>query len=313
MLQALEDRSKKRTKAVVESKGDDNALWIRKIVATVSNRPLVGCRDRGQTRRSRFRFADVRRAAGGGRGCRRARSVARHFERSANRSRAADRGSARRQIEEARRRAEGRREKGRRGHLSFRRSSGASETRWSDFAQDTLYEGVLDTRIEGESNVPQHVNFIVAPNHTSHIDTGLGEKGSRPGRCGADRRGRGGRLLVRHEIQACVHEQLHDACSDRTNGKLAAIAAARDADPERGLQRADLSRRRTSGVGQIAEFKPIIGYLALNQKIGILPIYIWGTYEAFPKGTIIPKRQQHRCEDRCEGRTVFSNTTSCER
>ncbi|MGB5013561.1 MAG: lysophospholipid acyltransferase family protein, partial [Pyrinomonadaceae bacterium] len=41
--------------------------------------------------------------------------------------------------------------------------------------------------------------------------------------------------------------------------------------------------------GQIAEFKPIIGYLALNQKIGILPIYIWGTYEAFPKGMVIPK------------------------
>ena len=40
--------------------------------------------------------------------------------------------------------------------------------------------------------------------------------------------------------------------------------------------------------GLIAEFKPIIGYLALNQKIGILPIYIWGTYEAFPKGMIIP-------------------------
>ena len=26
-----------------------------------------------------------------------------------------------------------------------------------------------------------------------------------------------------------------------------------------------------------------------SSKIGILPIYIWGTYDAFPKGTIIPK------------------------
>jgi len=42
--------------------------------------------------------------------------------------------------------------------------------------------------------------------------------------------------------------------------------------------------------GEIAEFKPVIGYLALNQKVGILPIYIWGTYEAFPKGMTIPKR-----------------------
>ena len=29
----------------------------------------------------------------------------------------------------------------------------------------------------------------------------------------------------------------------------------------------------------------------MNQKIGILPIYIWGTYQAFPKGTIIPKTE----------------------
>jgi long-chain acyl-CoA synthetase len=43
--------------------------------------------------------------------------------------------------------------------------------------------------------------------------------------------------------------------------------------------------------GQIAEFKPVIGYLALNQKIGILPIYLWGTFEAFPKGMTIPPRK----------------------
>ena len=41
--------------------------------------------------------------------------------------------------------------------------------------------------------------------------------------------------------------------------------------------------------GEMSEFKPIIGYLALNQKIGILLIYIWGTFEAFPKGTIPAK------------------------
>jgi 1-acyl-sn-glycerol-3-phosphate acyltransferase len=41
--------------------------------------------------------------------------------------------------------------------------------------------------------------------------------------------------------------------------------------------------------GLVAEFKPIIGYLALNNKTGILPVYLWGTYEAFPKGMTIPK------------------------
>src|SRR5205085_11019280 len=40
MLRLLEERDRRKTKAVVESKGDDNVLWIRKIVATVANRPL---------------------------------------------------------------------------------------------------------------------------------------------------------------------------------------------------------------------------------------------------------------------------------
>ncbi|MBK9529623.1 MAG: AMP-binding protein [Acidobacteria bacterium] len=40
MLQTLEDRSKSKTKTTVEAKGDDNMLWIRKVVASVSNRPL---------------------------------------------------------------------------------------------------------------------------------------------------------------------------------------------------------------------------------------------------------------------------------
>jgi 1-acyl-sn-glycerol-3-phosphate acyltransferase len=42
--------------------------------------------------------------------------------------------------------------------------------------------------------------------------------------------------------------------------------------------------------GAIADFKPIIGYLALNNRTGILPVYLWGTYEAFPKGMTIPPR-----------------------
>src|SRR5690606_28570854 len=40
MLEKLEDRARSKTKSIVESKGDDNTAWMRKIVATVSNRPL---------------------------------------------------------------------------------------------------------------------------------------------------------------------------------------------------------------------------------------------------------------------------------
>lgn len=41
--------------------------------------------------------------------------------------------------------------------------------------------------------------------------------------------------------------------------------------------------------GEMADFKPVIGYLALNTKVGILPVYLRGTYEAFPKGATVLK------------------------
>ena len=42
-----------------------------------------------------------------------------------------------------------------------------------NFVSDILYEQVLETTITGQSNIPVHTNFIVAPNHESHLDTGL--------------------------------------------------------------------------------------------------------------------------------------------
>jgi long-chain acyl-CoA synthetase len=48
--------------------------------------------------------------------------------------------------------------------------------------------------------------------------------------------------------------------------------------------------------GKMADFKPVIGYLALASRVGILPIYLEGTYEAFPKGsTILRSRDVSAC------------------
>ncbi|HMF56296.1 MAG TPA: hypothetical protein VK619_08125, partial [Pyrinomonadaceae bacterium] len=47
-----------------------------------------------------------------------------------------------------------------------------------------------------------------------------------------------------------------------------------------------------SMTGEMAEFKPVIGYLALAAKIGILPVYIHGTYAAMPKGSNIIRSRE---------------------
>ena len=44
--------------------------------------------------------------------------------------------------------------------------------------------------------------------------------------------------------------------------------------------------------GQMADFKPVIGYLALASRVGILPVYLVGTHEAMPKGSNIIKNRE---------------------
>jgi 1-acyl-sn-glycerol-3-phosphate acyltransferase len=45
-----------------------------------------------------------------------------------------------------------------------------------------------------------------------------------------------------------------------------------------------------SETGIMTDFKPSLGYLALTNKCGILPMYLSGTHEAMPKGRYLPRR-----------------------
>jgi long-chain acyl-CoA synthetase len=159
-----------------------------------------------------------------------------------------------------------------------------------DFAQDKLYEGILDTKIDGEGNVPQHVNFIVAPNHASHIDTGLVKKAL-------------GKGVAEQTVAVAAADYWFDTKYKRAymNNFTTLVPIERTGSLRQSLRHVTqilnegynaliFPEGTRSTTGEIAEFKPIIGYLALNQKIGILPIYLWGTYEAFPKGMTIPTK-----------------------
>jgi long-chain acyl-CoA synthetase len=58
---------------------------------------------------------------------------------------------------------------------------------------------------------------------------------------------------------------------------------------ERGYNALIFPEGTRSLSGDLADFKPIIGYLALTCKVGILPIFVHGTYEAMPKGSNLIK------------------------
>jgi long-chain acyl-CoA synthetase len=56
---------------------------------------------------------------------------------------------------------------------------------------------------------------------------------------------------------------------------------------ERGYNALIFPEGTRSLTGEIADFKPVIGYLALACRVGILPMYLQGTYQAMPKGSNI--------------------------
>ncbi len=288
MLQTLEDRAKSKTKTVIEAKGDDNALWIRKIVASVSNRPLsdVVMEDKlADLGFDSLMFVELQAAVedAGGR-------VASPDTLSEVQS-VRELLTAVQRVDKSKKLADEPRVEEKKDEEEIvipsivRRVGNAIV----DFAQDTLYEGVLNTRIEGEANVPQHTNFIVAPNHTSHIDTGLVKKAL-------------GKDVAEQTVAVAAADYWFDTKYKRAymNNFTTLVPIERTGSLRQSLRHVTQilnegynalifpeGGRQESG--QISEFKPIIGYLALNQKIGILPIYIWGTFDAFPKGTIIPK------------------------
>jgi len=289
MLQNLEDRAKTKTKGDAESKGDDNLLWLRKVIASVSNRPLSDISVEDKLTELGFdslMFVELQAAVedAGGRiispdTLNEVQSVRELFtavQRVNKPKKLLDEPKAEEKMEPEE------------IHIpSIVRRIGNSVV---DFAQDTLYSSVLDTKIEGESNVPQHTNFIVAPNHSSHIDTGLVKKAL-------------GKDVAEQTVAVAAADYWFDTKYkraymsnfttlvpiERTGGLRQSLRHVTKILNE-GYNALIFPEGTRSTTGEIAEFKPIIGYLALNQKIGILPIYIWGTFDAFPKGMTIPAK-----------------------
>ena len=288
MLQTLEDRSKSKTKTTVEAKGDDNMLWIRKVVASVSNRPLsdIAVEDKlADLGFDSLMFVELQAAVEDAGGRVLSPDTLNEIQSVRELLTAVNRVDKSKKLADEPK-AEEKREEEEIFIPSIVRRIGNAAV---DLATDALYDGVLKTRIEGEANVPQHVNFIVAPNHTSHIDTGLVKKAL-------------GKDVAEQTVAVAAADYWFDTKYKRAymNNFTTLVPIERTGSLRQSLRHVTQilndgynalifpeGGRQESG--QIAEFKPIIGYLALNQKIGILPIYIWGTYDAFPKGTIIPK------------------------
>lgn len=160
-----------------------------------------------------------------------------------------------------------------------------------DKGQELIYENVFKPTYKGRINIPQHTNFIVTPNHSSHLDMGLTKVAL--GDAGKDMvvLGAADYFFDTKYKRAYFENFTNVVPMDRTGSLRKSLRwAGHFLDQGHNLLIFPEGTRSISG--EIQDFKPTLGYLAINHKVGILPIYLGGTYESLPKGTVIPKSRE---------------------
>ena len=151
----------------------------------------------------------------------------------------------------------------------------------------------LGLTCEGAEHVPASGGFIVASNHSSHVDT----------TALLVLLGRGDRYL--HPVAARDYFFSTPLRAWASRLFLGAVPFDRDGGPVESLGLAtELLRRNHSLIffpeggrspdGRMHPFKRGIGVLALESGAAVLPVHIQGSYQALPKGSFFLKRHPVR-------------------
>jgi long-chain acyl-CoA synthetase len=288
IMEALEEKQKSGRQSLAPDSADADSLWLMGIVATVANRPRSEVSI--ETRLSDLGFDSlmfvelataIENAGGSISAPERFNEIQdlRELLSVVNRRAGA---SAKRELrpDEPKKDEE--------IHIpAFVRTAG---TQAGDFLQSFLYERFLRTHYEGRSNIPPHTNFIVAANHCSHLDMGLtkmalGEYGTdMVALAAAD-------YFFDTKYKRAVMENFTNLVPMERTGSLRQSLRHAKSFLDRGYNALIFPEGTRSMTGVLADFKPVVGYLALHARVGILPMYLEGTYEAMPKGTTIIKNR----------------------
>jgi long-chain acyl-CoA synthetase len=164
-------------------------------------------------------------------------------------------------------------------------------TRVLERGQRWFYDALLDCEVEGQTHVPAHTNFIVAPNHCSHLDIGLakralGEAGDTLSALAASD------YFFDTRIKRAYFENFTNLVPMDRSGSLRRSLEHAVELLRRGFNLLIFAEGTRSLSGEIQPFRASLGYLAMHAKVGILPMHIAGTFEALPKGAKWIKSRQ---------------------
>ncbi|MFL5321475.1 MAG: AMP-binding protein, partial [Myxococcaceae bacterium] len=161
------------------------------------------------------------------------------------------------------------------------------------FGQRVLFGGVFDVQVSGRSFIPQNRNFLVVANHSSHLDMGLikvvlGDQGERMTTLAARD------YFFDTPIKRAWFENFTNLIPMERSGSLRESLRLAGEALNQGYNLLIFPEGTRSTTGALSEFYPTLGYLALNYKVDVLPLYLEGTFEALPKGSMFPKSKELR-------------------
>lgn len=157
--------------------------------------------------------------------------------------------------------------------------------------QRMAYERLFTTRVSGRAYIPPMGGYIVAANHASHLDMGLVKHAL----------GEQGDLLVAlaakdyffdDPVRRAYFENFTNLVPMERYGSLRESLRLAGDVLRAGHILLIFPEGTRSETGIMTEFKPSLGYLALANHAGILPMYLAGTHDALPKGAYWLKKRE---------------------
>ncbi|MEZ4401914.1 MAG: AMP-binding protein [Kofleriaceae bacterium] len=151
-----------------------------------------------------------------------------------------------------------------------------------------LYTRYLDTKVTGRAYVPPFGGYIIAANHASHLDMGLckhalGEHGDAVVALAAKD------YFFDEPVRKAYFENFTNLVPMERFGSLRDSLRLASDVLRQGYVLLIFPEGTRSPDGVMSDFKASLGYLAMTNKCGILPMYLSGTYAAMPKGDYLPK------------------------
>src|SRR4029079_3530153 len=157
--------------------------------------------------------------------------------------------------------------------------------------QRLFYKRVLDTRIRGANHVPHHTPFIVAAHHCSQLDMGLIKVAL--GASGRDLTSvAAADYFFRNKYRRAFFKHFTNLVPMERAGSIRKSMDTAEKVLRRGRSIVVFTEGTRSLTGELADFLPSLGYLAMRADVGILPAYVSGAYEALPKGAALPRARE---------------------